>query len=104
MNEFDAALQIDPENVRVRLSRASLNIVGGKYKADEDLDPILKASPNNFMASYLRALEDAKQQQYAQADRRLIASRRYSLSIRPAMICKGRPNSRSGVLARPKPF
>ncbi len=51
MNDFDAALKIDPKNVAVLLSRASLNIAEGKYKAaDEDLDPILKANPDNFMA------------------------------------------------------
>ncbi len=70
MSHFDAALKIDPKNVAVRLSRASLNIAEGKYKAaDEDLDPILKANPDNFMANYLRAFEHAKQQQYAAADR-----------------------------------
>ena len=52
------------------LSRANVNIAQGKFKAaDEDLDPILKASPNNFMANYLRGLELAKQQKYAEADR-----------------------------------
>ena len=62
MSSFDAALKIDPKNVAVRLSRASLNIAEGKYPAaDEDLDPILKTSPDNFMASYLRALERDRQ-------------------------------------------
>jgi predicted Zn-dependent protease len=42
----------------------------GKYQAaDEDIDPILKASPNQFMANYLRGLELAKQQKYAEAHR-----------------------------------
>ena len=53
----------------MRLSRASLNIAEANYKAaDEDLDPILKASPDNFMANYLHAFELAKQQKYAAAD------------------------------------
>ena len=52
------------------LSRANVKIAQGNFKAaDEDLDPILKASPNNFMANYLRGLELAKQQKYAEADR-----------------------------------
>jgi len=36
--------------------------------ADEILDPILRATPDYFMASYLRASELIKQQQYAAAD------------------------------------
>ncbi|MBV8740002.1 MAG: PEP-CTERM system TPR-repeat protein PrsT [Alphaproteobacteria bacterium] len=71
-SDFDAALQIDPQNVATRLSRASLNIAQGKYEAaDEDLNPILKANPNNFMANYLRAVEEVKHKQYAAADRQL---------------------------------
>ena len=71
-SDFDAALQIDPQNVTTRLSRASLNITQGKYEAvDEDLNPILKANPNNFMANYLRAVEEGGQKQYTAADRLL---------------------------------
>ena len=67
---FDDALKIDLRSMAARLSRANVNIALDKFKAaDEDLDPILKASPNNFMANYLRGLELAKQQQYAAADR-----------------------------------
>jgi hypothetical protein len=36
--------------------------------ADQDLDPILQASPENFMANYLRGLEYVKQQNYIAAD------------------------------------
>jgi tetratricopeptide (TPR) repeat protein len=58
-----------PKNPRAHLSRADANIAQGKFKAaDEDLDPILKADPNNFTANYLRAVELAAQQQYAAAD------------------------------------
>jgi len=67
---FDEALKIDPKYVLARLSRANVNIALGKYDAaNEDLDPILKAAPNNFMANYLKALELAKKQDYAAADR-----------------------------------
>jgi predicted Zn-dependent protease len=70
MQLFDQALKIDPKNILARLSRADVNIALRKYKAaDEDLDPILKASPNQFTANYLRGLEFAKQQKYAEADR-----------------------------------
>jgi cellulose synthase operon protein C len=67
---FDEALKIDPKNTLAHLSRANINIALGKYKvADDDLDPILRAAPNNFMANYLRGLELAKKQDYAAADR-----------------------------------
>ena len=67
---FEQLIKIDPRNLPAHLNRANINIAEGKFKtADEDLDPILKALPNNFMANYLRALEVAKQQQYAAADR-----------------------------------
>lgn len=70
MRLFDEALKIDPTDVSARLSRANVNIALGKYHAaDEDIHPILKASPNQFMANYLRGLEFAKQQKYAEADR-----------------------------------
>ena len=60
----------DPRSLPAHLNRANINIAEGKFKtADEDLDPVPKALPNNFMANYLRALELAKQQQYAAADR-----------------------------------
>jgi Tfp pilus assembly protein PilF len=58
---FDEALKIDPKNLPAHLSRANVNIVLGNFPAaDEDLDPILKAMPNQFMANYLRAFELAK--------------------------------------------
>lgn len=67
---FDEALRIDPANLPARLSRADTNIAVGKFKeADADLDPILKDTPNNFMANYLRGMELAKQQQFVAADR-----------------------------------
>ncbi len=72
LSDFDAALQVDPKNLAVRLSRASLNIAENKYAAaDQDLGPVLKAEPGNFLANYLHALEQAKQKQYAAADRLL---------------------------------
>ena len=67
---FDEALNIDPKDLQSHLGRANIYIGLGKFKAaDEDLDPILKSTPNNFMANYLRALELDKQQQYVSADR-----------------------------------
>ena len=70
VNLFEQVIKIDPRNMPAHLNRANINIAEGKFKtADEDLDPVLKALPNNFMANYLRALELAKQQQYAAADR-----------------------------------
>jgi tetratricopeptide (TPR) repeat protein len=67
---FDEALNIDSKNIAAHLSRANVNIALGKYKAaDEDIDPILKASPNQFMANYLRGFELAKQEKNAEADR-----------------------------------
>jgi tetratricopeptide (TPR) repeat protein len=51
------------------LSRADANIALGNYvAADADIDAILKASPNQFGANYLRGLELAKKQKYAEAD------------------------------------
>jgi Tfp pilus assembly protein PilF len=70
MRLFNEALKIDPKNVAAQLSRADINIALGKYKlADEDIDPILKASPGHFMANYLRGVELVKQEKYAEADR-----------------------------------
>ena len=70
MRLFGEALKIDPKNVSALLSRASINIALGKYQAaDEDIDPILKASPNHFMANYLRGVELARRKKYAEADR-----------------------------------
>jgi len=67
---FDQALDIDSKFLQGHLGRADINIARGNFKAaDADLDPILKATPNLFLANYLRALELAKQQQYAAADR-----------------------------------
>src|SRR6516164_10483391 len=55
-----------PQHFRLR---ANLYIGLEKFKAaDEDLDPILRSTPNNFMANYLRALELDKQQKYTAAD------------------------------------
>jgi tetratricopeptide (TPR) repeat protein len=49
---FDDVLAIDPKNGQAHLGRANINIGLGKFKvADEDIDPILKATPNNFMAN-----------------------------------------------------
>src|SRR5207247_1446225 len=57
-------------NLLAHLSRANINITLGNFTAaDEDLGPIIKAMPNHVMANYLRALELAKQQDYAAADR-----------------------------------
>src|SRR5258707_12848362 len=69
---FDEALMIDPNYQLAHLSRANVNVARGEFKAaDEDLDPLRRAIPDNFTANYLRALEQVKQQQYVAADRRL---------------------------------
>jgi Tfp pilus assembly protein PilF len=53
MRLFDEVLEIDPKNLPAHLSRANVNIGLGKFAAaDEDLDPILEATPDNFMANY----------------------------------------------------
>jgi putative PEP-CTERM system TPR-repeat lipoprotein len=66
---FGEALEIDPDYQLARLSRANVNIARGEFAtADQDLDPILQASPKNFMAKYLRGLECVKQQNYTMAD------------------------------------
>jgi cellulose synthase operon protein C len=70
MRLFNEALKIDPKNVAAQLSRANVNVELGKYKlADEDIASILKVSPDHFMANYLRGVELAKQEKYAEADR-----------------------------------
>src|SRR5262249_37922368 len=47
-----------------------VNITLGKYKlADEDINAILKGYPDHFMANYLRGVELAKQEKYAETDR-----------------------------------
>src|SRR4029077_16126671 len=70
MRLFNEAIKIDRKIVTAQLSRSDVNIALGKYKlADEDIDPILKVSPGHFMANYLRGVELAKQQKYAEADR-----------------------------------
>ena len=66
---FSEALEIDPDYQLARLSRANVNVTRAEFAAvDHDLDPILQASPKNFMANYLRGLEYVKQQNYATAD------------------------------------
>ena len=66
---FDDALQIDPNSLAARLSRAGLSIDEGKFAtAAADLDPILNASPHNVQANYLRALALFRQEKYAAAD------------------------------------
>src|SRR5215472_263380 len=67
---FEESLKIDPKNLQAHLGRAEINIGRNNFKAaDEDLDPILKITRNNFIANYLRAVELDNQQQYAAADR-----------------------------------
>ena len=66
---FGEALEIDPDFSLARLSRANVNVARGELTAaDEDLDPILRVTPKNFMANYLRGLEYVKQQNYTAAD------------------------------------
>src|SRR5438105_3012376 len=66
---FGEALEIDPDYQLARLSRANVNVARGEFAAaDADLDPVLQASPKNFMAKYLRGLEYVKQQNYVAAD------------------------------------
>src|SRR5207302_11032107 len=66
---FSEALEIDPDHRLARLSRANVNIARGEFAtADRDLDPILQASPKNFMANYLRGLEYVQRQNYTTAD------------------------------------
>ena len=72
MHLFDRALQIDLKNLLALLGRADIAITRGDFTtADEILDPILRATPDNFMANYLRATELIKRQQYAAADETL---------------------------------
>jgi putative PEP-CTERM system TPR-repeat lipoprotein len=69
LQAFGEALEIDPDYQLAHLSRANVNIMRGEFAAaDQDLDPILRASPENFMANYLRGLEYVKQQNYIAAD------------------------------------
>jgi len=69
LQAFGEALEIDPDYQLAHLSRANVNIMRGEFAAaDQDLDPILQASPENFMANYLRGLEYVKQQNYIAAD------------------------------------
>jgi putative PEP-CTERM system TPR-repeat lipoprotein len=66
---FGEALEIDPDYQLAHLSRANVNVARGEFAAaDQDLDPILQASPKNFMANYLRGLEYVKRQNYIAAD------------------------------------
>ena len=67
---FGEVLKIDSKNTTAHLNRADINIALRKYTAaDEDIDPILKTSPDLFLANYLRGLELAGQEKYAEADR-----------------------------------
>ncbi len=67
---FGEALNVDPDYQLARLSRANVNVARGEFAAaDQDLDPILQATPKNFMANYLRGLEYVKQRNYTAADR-----------------------------------
>jgi cellulose synthase operon protein C len=69
LQAFGEALEIDPDYQLAHLSRANVNIMRGEFAAaDQDLDPILQTSPENFMANYLRGLEYVKQQNYIAAD------------------------------------
>src|SRR5438067_1669493 len=66
---FGEALEIDPDYPLARLSRANVNVARDEFAAaDADLDPVLQASPKNFMAKYLRGLEYVRQQNYVAAD------------------------------------
>ncbi|HEV2098789.1 MAG TPA: XrtA/PEP-CTERM system TPR-repeat protein PrsT [Stellaceae bacterium] len=69
LHRYDEALRIDPKYFLARLARIEININEGKFAAaDADLDPLLKTSPGNVQANYLRALELTKQKRYADAD------------------------------------
>lgn len=69
MRLFGEALKIDPSYQLARISRANVRVALGEFAAaDEDLDPILQATPQNFMANYLRGLEYVKQRKYDEAD------------------------------------
>ena len=66
---FGEALDINPDYQLARLSRANVNVARGEFAAaDQDLDPILQASPKNFMANYLRGWEYVKRANYTAAD------------------------------------
>src|SRR5947209_2675628 len=66
---FGEALEIDPDYQLARLGRANVNVARGEFAAaDEDIDLVLRGTPTNFMANYLRGLEYAKQQNYVAAD------------------------------------
>ncbi len=100
---FDDVLTIDPKNGQAHLGRANINIGLGKFNvADEDIDPILKATPNNFMANYLRGLELAKQQQYAAADRIFDRISPAFPKFWTGFISRGRRNWRSDNLPKRK--
>ena len=58
MQRYDEALVIDSNNFSARLSRANVNLSRGDYDSvDKDLDAVLKVSPKDFRANYLRALD-----------------------------------------------
>jgi len=95
---YDEALKTDPKNLPAHLSRANVNVALGNFPAaDEDLDPILKAMPNHFMANYLRAVELAKKHQYGDADRILDRiSPGFFEGLGSILYTGGRRNWRSG--------
>lgn len=69
LKRFDDALQINPRNFVARLGRIKINLEKANYAAvDADLDPLLKAAPDNVQANYLRAYELAVQKHYAAAN------------------------------------
>jgi tetratricopeptide (TPR) repeat protein len=71
---FGEALEIDPDYQLAHLRRANVNIMRGEFAAaDQDLDQILQASPENFMANYLRGLKYVKQQNYIAASSLIMA-------------------------------
>jgi putative PEP-CTERM system TPR-repeat lipoprotein len=69
LKQFDDALQINPHNPVARVGRIEVNLSKKNYAAvDADLDPLLKAAPNNVEAGYLRAYELTMQGHYAEAN------------------------------------
>jgi putative PEP-CTERM system TPR-repeat lipoprotein len=66
---FREVLKLDPNYQAAHLSRAKVNLAVGDFAAaDGDLDFVLKNTPNNFIANYLRGFEYVKQQKYSDAD------------------------------------
>ena len=87
---FGEALEIDPDYQLARISRANVNVARGEFAAaDEDLDPILQATPDNFMANYLRGLEYVKQQNYTGADQDIPCHCRQLHGLSLWILCAG---------------